>query len=53
VRAKTSSVSCDQTVFVDQATDASVFSGAVLVEIDGSGSGFGGAAPRRERCGRC
>jgi hypothetical protein len=27
-------VSCDQTVFVDQATGASLFSGAVLVEID-------------------
>jgi len=34
VRAETSSVSCDQTVFVDQATDASLFSDAVLVEID-------------------
>ena len=31
---KTSSKSCDQAIFVDQASDASVFSDAVLVEID-------------------
>jgi hypothetical protein len=31
---KTSSRSCDQAIFVDQATDASVSSDAVLVEID-------------------
>jgi len=31
---KTSSTSCDQAVFADQATDASLFSGAVLVEVD-------------------
>ena len=31
---RTSSVSCDQAVFVDQATAASLFSDAVLVEID-------------------
>jgi site-specific recombinase XerC len=30
---KTSSTSCDQAIFVDQATDASVFSDAVLVEV--------------------
>jgi hypothetical protein len=31
---KTSSKSCDQAIFVDQATDASVSSDAVLPEID-------------------
>jgi hypothetical protein len=31
---KTSSTSCDQAIFVDQATDVSVFSDAVLVEVD-------------------
>jgi hypothetical protein len=31
---KTSSTSCDQAIFVDQTTDASLFSDAVLVEID-------------------
>src|ERR1019366_3695948 len=31
---KTSSTSCDQAIFVDQATDVSVFSDAVLVEAD-------------------
>ena len=31
---KTSSKSCDQAIFVDQATDASVSSDAVWVEID-------------------
>ena len=31
---KTSSRSCDQAILVDQATDASVSSDAVLVEID-------------------
>ena len=31
---KTSSTSCDQAIFVDQATDASLSSDAVLVEID-------------------
>ena len=31
---KTSSTSCDQAIFVDQATDASLFSDAVLVEVD-------------------
>ena len=29
-----SSTSCDQAVFVDQASDASVFSDAVLLKID-------------------
>ena len=33
-------MSCDQAVFVDQATDASVFSDAVLVEIDRFGQRF-------------
>jgi hypothetical protein len=31
---KTSSASCDQAIFVDQATDASLSLDAVLVEID-------------------
>jgi GntR family transcriptional regulator len=31
---KTSSTSCDQAIFVDQGTNASLFSDAVLVEID-------------------
>jgi hypothetical protein len=31
---KTSSTSCDQAIFVDQTTDASLFSDAVLAEID-------------------
>jgi hypothetical protein len=31
---KTSSTSCDQAVFVNQATDMSLFSDAVLAEID-------------------
>jgi hypothetical protein len=34
---KTSSTSCDQAVFVDQATDASVFPDAVVAEIDRPG----------------
>jgi hypothetical protein len=34
VRAETSSASCDQAVFVDQATGVSVFLDAVLVEVD-------------------
>jgi hypothetical protein len=31
---KTSSTSCDQAIFVNQATEASLFSDAVLVGID-------------------
>ena len=31
---KTSSTSCDQAIFVDQATDASLSSDAVLLKID-------------------
>jgi hypothetical protein len=31
---KTSSTSCDQAIFVDQATDACPFTDAVLAEID-------------------
>jgi hypothetical protein len=31
---KTSSTSCDQAIFVDQASDVSLFSDAVLVEVD-------------------
>jgi hypothetical protein len=34
---KTSSRSCDQAIFVDQATDASVSSDVVLLKIDGFG----------------
>ena len=40
---KTSSTSCDQAIFVDQATDASVSSDAVLVKIDRFGPGIGRA----------
>jgi len=46
---KTSSTSSDQAVFVDQATDTRLFSDAVLLKIDGSGSGFSGAAPSSDR----
>ena len=31
---KTSSTSCDQVIFVDQATSASLFSNTVLAEVD-------------------
>jgi len=31
---KISSTSCDQAIFVDQATNARLFPGAVVVEID-------------------
>jgi predicted nucleic acid-binding protein len=41
---KTSSTSCDQAVFVDQATDASLFPDAILLKIDKFG-------PRLQRCG--
>ncbi len=34
VRAETSSTSCDQAVFVDQATGTRLFPDAVLLEID-------------------
>ena len=34
---KTSSRSCDQAIFVDQATDANVSSAVVLLKIDGFG----------------
>ena len=34
---KISSTLCDQAIFVDQATDARLFSDAVLSEIDGHG----------------
>jgi hypothetical protein len=37
---KTSSMSCDQAIFVDQTTDASLSSDAVLVEIDWLGHRF-------------
>jgi hypothetical protein len=37
---KTSSTSCDQAIFVDRATDASVSSDAVLAEIDRLGQRF-------------
>jgi hypothetical protein len=43
----TSSTSCDQVIFVDQATGVSVFSDMVLVEVGRFGSGFSGAAPDR------
>src|ERR1035441_4359230 len=41
---KTSSTSCDQAIFVDQATDARLSSDAVLTEIDRLGERF-------QRCG--
>jgi hypothetical protein len=50
---KPSFTSCDQAVFVDQATGVSLPSDAVPVEVDRSGRGFSGAAESRERCGRC
>jgi hypothetical protein len=31
---KTSSTSCDQAIFIDQPTDMSLFSVAVLIEVD-------------------
>jgi hypothetical protein len=31
---KTSSTSCDQAIFIDQSTDISLFSDAVLIEVD-------------------
>jgi hypothetical protein len=31
---KTSSTSCDQAIFIDQSTDTSLFSDAVLIEVD-------------------
>ena len=37
---KISSVLCDQVIFVDQTTDTSLFSDAVLVEINWLGQGF-------------
>ena len=50
---ETSSTSCDQVISVDQASDASVSSDAVLVEAGWFGQRFSGAASCRERCGRC
>ena len=50
---KTSSTSCDQAVFVDQASGMSGPSDAVPVEIDRFGEGFQRRAASRERCGRC
>jgi IS6 family transposase len=50
---RTLSTSCDQAMFADQATGASVSSDAVLARSTGSGSGFSGAALCRKRCGRC
>jgi len=46
---KTSSTPCGQAIFVAQATDASVFPDAVLVEIGRLVRRFGGAAACRER----
>src|ERR1022692_5092019 len=48
---KTSSTSCDQVIFVDQATDARLSSDAVLTEIGRLGGRFQrrGAAPRAVR----
>jgi hypothetical protein len=41
VRAKTSSTPCDQAIFADQATDASVSSDMVLLKIDRLGAACG------------
>jgi hypothetical protein len=43
---RTSSMSCDQAVFVDYAADARVSSDTVLLKIDRSGSGFSSSAVR-------
>jgi hypothetical protein len=45
-------MSCDQAILVDQATDASLSSDAVQVEIGRLGSGFSGAAPCKDLCGQ-
>src|SRR4029077_7957839 len=45
VSAEISSTLCDQVIFVDQATDTSPFSDAVLVEVNWLGQGF-----RRRGC---
>src|ERR1039457_4915997 len=50
---RTSSKSCDQAIFADQATDASCFRMRYCSRLTGSGTGVSGAAPCRERCGRC
>jgi hypothetical protein len=50
---KTSSTSCDQAIFVNQATDASVSSDAVLVEVGRFGQRFQRRGTVQERCGRC
>ena len=49
---KTSSTSCDQAIFVNQATEASLFRTRCWSRLTGSGSGFSGAAACRKRCGR-
>jgi hypothetical protein len=54
---KASSMSCDQVIFVDQATDAGLPSDVVPRKIDGFGRGFCGAArvggiPREPRTQR-
>lgn len=46
---KTLSGSCEQAIFVDLATDASVSSDAVLLKIDRFGQRFSGTAPCKER----
>jgi hypothetical protein len=44
---------CDQAILVDQATDASVSSDAVLVKVDWFGQRFQRRGAVQERCGRC
>jgi ATP/maltotriose-dependent transcriptional regulator MalT len=46
---ETSSMSRDQAIFVDRATGASLSQYAVVLKIDGSGSGFSGAASSSDR----
>jgi hypothetical protein len=50
---KTSSVSCDQAILVDQALTRACLRTRYRARSTGSGSGFSGAPPCRERCSRC
>ena len=50
---KISSTLCDQVIFVDQATDTSLFSDAVLVEINRLGQGFQRRGCAQSAVGRC
>jgi hypothetical protein len=50
---KTSPASCDQVIFVDQATDASVSSDTVLVEVDRFGQRLERSSAAEKARGRC